>query len=233
MKLPSGERRIVETTGSTQDDLIRAIRAGDLSTGVLIARDQTHGRGRFDRVWASTAGDSLTMSLAMDGQAGHPRPWLIGMAVAAAAASALHTQIRWPNDLAIRQKKVGGMITELAQTPDGRQIAVVGVGVNLNQDAMTGELAEIATTVKAERGHGTSPEDAAEAILQAIEELPEPESWTDIKPIWMIFDDTPGKKFLLPNGETAAALGIGPDGELICSVDGETRSVMAAQAIFG
>jgi hypothetical protein len=49
----------------------------------------------------------------------------------------------------------------------------------------------------------------------------------------MLFDATPGKKYKLSSGEEAIAIGIGPDGELICSVDGETQTVLAADAIFG
>ncbi len=233
MRLPSSQRRIIDQTSSTQDDLIAAVQAGDFSTGILIARDQTAGRGRFDRTWESEAGNSLTMSLVMEGYADSEKPWLIGMAVALAAASALHTQIRWPNDLVIRKKKCGGVLTNIAVAPDGRRIPVVGLGINLNQTEMSAPLADRATSIRLERDHDLEPFAIADAVLAAIEDLPEPTSWDVLKPIWMLFDDTQGKPFQLVTGESAVALGIGPDGELICSVDGETTSVMAADALFG
>jgi len=233
VRLPSGDKKTIEETRSTQDDLVGAVAAGNFSTGVLIASHQTAGRGRFDRKWESGPNDSLTMSLVMDGYADHPRPWLVGMAVSLAAASALHTQIQWPNDLVIRKKKCGGVLTEISVAPDGRRIPVVGIGVNLNQSAMPEGLEGRATSIGIERDHECDPAQVAELILSAIEEMPEPDSWDALRPIWMLFDDTQGKQFHLVSGEPAVALGIGPDGELICSVDGETTSVMAAEAIFG
>ena len=232
MRLTEG-LEILSETESTQDLLIAAIRQGLPHQGVIVARHQTKGRGRFERVWESSPGESLCLSIAFDQYANHPRPWLIGMSCAVAVASALHTQVRWPNDLTIRKRKAAGVLTEIATNPAGDRIPVVGIGVNLNQREMPGELEETATSFLIERGHPLDIEETAHFILAAIEELPEPQTWSDLKPIWMLFDDTPGKHFKLADGDSATALGIGPEGELLCSVDGETTSVMAADAIFG
>ncbi len=232
MRLPEGQQ-ILSETESTQDILLTGIRNNTQHPGIVVAHHQTKGRGRFDRVWESSPGESLCMSIAFENYANHPRPWLIGMSCAVAVASALHTQVRWPNDLTIRKRKVAGILTEIATTPAGDRIPVVGIGVNLNQAAMPPELSEIATSFLIERGHPLDVEETAHFILAAIEELPDPQQWADLHPIWMLFDDTPGKHFKLADRGAATALGIGPEGELLCSVDGETTSVMAADAIFG
>ncbi len=63
--------------------------------------------------------------------------------------------------------------------------------------------------------------------------MPEPEHWSDLQPVWTLFDDTAGKHYRLISGEEAIAIGIGPEGELVCAVEGETTMVMAAEAILG
>jgi len=109
----------------------------------------------------------------------------------------------------------------------------VGVGINLNQVSFPEELSEIATSAHLIHGGQYDAEAIGLRIVSRLESLPEPSSWSALAPIWNLFDATPGKRFRLPTGEEAIALGIGSDGQLMCSVDGESQSVMAADAIFG
>jgi BirA family transcriptional regulator, biotin operon repressor / biotin---[acetyl-CoA-carboxylase] ligase len=222
----------LEEAESTQTVAAEFVRAG-ARVGVVFAAEQTAGRGRFGRPWASVRGDSLTFSLVFHNYADHPRPYLIGMSVAAAAAGTLHSQLRWPNDLVEGGRKVGGILTELILDSHGRRIPVVGVGINLNQSEFPVELEDIATSIAQVRGGLYDPETIGRRILKRLMTLPEPATWSDLAPIWGLFDATPGKKFQLPSGEVAVALGVGSEGQLLCSVDGETRSVLAADAIFG
>ncbi|HLK16130.1 MAG TPA: hypothetical protein VKT78_15100, partial [Fimbriimonadaceae bacterium] len=57
--------------------------------------------------------------------------------------------------------------------------------------------------------------------------------WSDLEIVWDVFDATPGKKYRLPSGEDAVAIGVGPNGQLVCSVNGDPRTVYAADAILG
>jgi hypothetical protein len=77
------------------------------------------------------------------------------------------------------------------------------------------------------------PEELLLGICKRLETLPEPTSWANFDPIWRIFDSTPGKHYRLADGRTGVAIGIGSEGELLCSIDGETESVLAADALFG
>lgn len=231
MMLPGGVKELA-VVGSTQDVAEQLIKDGDTGTAVVWARHQTGGRGRFQREWQSGVDDSLTASFVFHEYAGHPEPWLVGMMVALAAAGTFHTQLRWPNDLTIKQKKVGGVLTELVPSPAGQKVPVVGVGVNLNQEEFNGDLCETATSLTLERGHAVDPAKALQRLLDSVRSMPEPTDWSVLQPIWRIFDDTPGKVYQLATGERAVAIGVGPDGRLICSIDGETQSVMAADALF-
>lgn len=197
--------------------------------GAVLAHQQTQGFGRFNRDWHSRQGESLTLSLIFHDYANHPKPWLIGMAVGLAAAGASHARISWPNDLVLSGKKVGGLITHVIKNPDGALIPVVGLGLNLAVKEFPEALQHRAANIP---GH-KQPQEILAALDQQLQLLPEPNNWSDLKTIWSMFDDTPGKKYKLPNGDLADAIGIGPDGELLCAVDGETMSVLAAEAWFG
>lgn len=150
------------------------------------------------------------------------------MSIAVAVASSLHAQLRWPNDVTIGGRKLAGVLTEIKHG-----VPVVGVGVNLNQAEFPPDLSEKATSILLARGHAVDPEIALAGIMAAVLDMPEPDSWDVLKPIWNLFDATPGKAYRLADGQESVAIGIGPDGELITSVEGETTSVLAADALFG
>ena len=201
--------------------------------GIIVADHQTSGRGRFGREWFSRPGESLTMSLVYRAYARHPLPWLIGMAVAVGVASAIDGQLQWPNDVVLNGKKVGGILTELLPSSSDDKVPVVGVGVNVNQEEMPPELVGKATSLLIETGRKQVARDVAKLIIGRINDLPEPDSWDAIKPLWSVFDATPGTTYHLPTGESAEAICVGPEGQLICLVNGVERSVLAAEAIFG
>lgn len=216
---------------STQDVAAHEAKAG--RGGVFFSRDQTLGRGRFGREWISEPDQSLTMSLAYLAYADHPRPYLVGMSIAVACAAVLRLEVAWPNDVIAGGRKVGGILTEIVTDDRGRRVPVVGVGLNLNQKAFPQEIADIATSVALYNGGSYSPRAVAEEVVARLATLPEPDGWADVSAVWSLFDHTPGKSYVTHEGDRALALGIGPEGQLICSVDGEMREILAADACFG
>ncbi len=222
----------LDEVASTQLAAREALQA-DTKFGIVLAHNQTAGVGRFGRPWVSARGDSLTMSLIFRAYASHPKPYLVGMAVALALAGACHTQLQWPNDLVLQGRKVGGILTEMTPDPQGRQVAIVGLGINLNQEGFPPEIADRAISLRQAHGGRYEPRAVAEQIFERIAALPEPDDWSDLAPIWSMFDRTPGKHYVLPNGKEAVAIAIGSAGQLLCSVAGESQTVLAADAIFG
>jgi BirA family biotin operon repressor/biotin-[acetyl-CoA-carboxylase] ligase len=217
---------------STQSIAANRLKNGD-PIGVVFAKNQTRGKGRFDRVWHSVPGESLTMSLIFRDYADSPQPHLVGMAVACAVAATVHCELQWPNDMVFGDKKLGGILTELLPDENGRRVPVVGIGLNLNQKSFPQEIKDRATSLSMYRGDTYDPREMAEKILTRIPLLPEPDSWNDLHPVWMLFDHTPGKSYKMPDGNEGIAIGVGPEGRLICAVNGESATVLAAEAIFG
>ncbi len=136
---PWRDVRVVPTTGSTNADLGARARAGEAAGSVLVSMEQTAGRGRLDRAWASPPGSSIAMSLLL-----RPRPafpqwgWLsilAGLAVSSALAELAprpeDVTLKWPNDVLIGGRKVCGILSERIERADGA-LAVVGMGINVS-----------------------------------------------------------------------------------------------------
>lgn len=223
----------VEEIDSTQNELKRRAAEGLPLPPVFLAGHQTQGRGRFDRPWESREGQSLTVSLALPEWRNHPLPWLPGMITACAAAAAFSAKVQWPNDITIQKKKLGGILVERITLIDGSTQPIVGMGINLTMNEFPESISHRAISLKMARGLVLTPEEALQKALHRLEPLAGLKTWVELLPYWSLLDDTPGKIYTLPTGEEAHALGIGTDGQLICSVEGEARSVVAAEAIFG
>lgn len=223
----------VDEIDSTQDELKRRAANGESLPAILMARHQTKGRGRFDRTWESTESQSLTVSLALPEWQNHQAPWLPGMMTACAAAAAFSIRVQWPNDLTIQKRKTGGILVERITLADGSSQPIVGMGINLTITEFPESIAHRATSLLLGRGVTLNPDEALEKVLARLQPLALIKTWHELLPYWSLLDDTPGKIYTLPTGEEATALGLGSEGQLICSVDGEARSVVAAEALFG
>ena len=132
--LPGFTVEILPELDSTNSELMRRAREGRSEPVLLVAERQTAGRGRLGRGWQSAAGDSLTFSLGLPLA---PADWSgLSLAVGASVAEALHPAIRlkWPNDLWLDDRKLGGILIETASFGTGGaggRYAVVGIGLNL------------------------------------------------------------------------------------------------------
>jgi BirA family transcriptional regulator, biotin operon repressor / biotin---[acetyl-CoA-carboxylase] ligase len=152
------------SVGSTNVLALEAAQSGAAHGSVWVADEQTAGRGRSDHSWHSPAGDGLYVSVLL-----RPRITLVdalwlslasALAVQAAIATvtSLAPDIRWPNDILIGSRKCGGILVEtssVASQPDAPAMlryAVVGVGVNVNQQSFPAELEAIATSLRHESG---------------------------------------------------------------------------------
>jgi BirA family biotin operon repressor/biotin-[acetyl-CoA-carboxylase] ligase len=118
--------RVVSSTGSTNADLLAR---GGPQGQVLVAEEQTAGRGRAGRTWVSRAGASLTFSVLLRPDSVPPaaRGWL-PLLTGVRSAAAVAPTLKWPNDVLVGDRKLAGILAE--QSPDGDAV-VVGVGLNV------------------------------------------------------------------------------------------------------
>lgn len=132
--LPTFTVEVLPQIGSTSTELTRRARDGLLEPVLLVAEVQTAGRGRMGRGWHSKAGHSLTFSLALPLA---PATWSgLSLAVGVSLAESLHPEVRlkWPNDLWLQERKLGGILVETAGSGDGAaapRTLVIGVGLNI------------------------------------------------------------------------------------------------------
>jgi BirA family biotin operon repressor/biotin-[acetyl-CoA-carboxylase] ligase len=131
--VPGFTVEVLPEVDSTNTELMRRARAGRTDPVLLVAERQTAGRGRLGRQWESDAGASLTFSL---GMALAPADWSgLSLAIGVAAADALHPDVRlkWPNDLWVGTRKLGGILVETAAGVGSgpSRYAVAGIGINL------------------------------------------------------------------------------------------------------
>jgi BirA family transcriptional regulator, biotin operon repressor / biotin---[acetyl-CoA-carboxylase] ligase len=132
--LPGFTVEVVPEIASTNTELMRRARAGQMEPVLLVAEQQTAGRGRLGRGWSSRAGDSLTFSLGLPLA---PQDWSgLSLAVGVSLAEGLdpRVQLKWPNDLWLHDRKLAGILIETASFGESREAgryAVVGVGINI------------------------------------------------------------------------------------------------------
>jgi len=145
---------VFEETGSTNDIAMRLGREGHAGGLLVLAEKQTAGRGRFGRRWDSAPHTGLWFSLLLRPAIPASRwarltTWA-GVCVAAAIerATGLQARVKWPNDVQMGEKKVAGILTECSSAASGSLFAVVGIGLNVNQDAMPPELAARAASLR-------------------------------------------------------------------------------------
>ncbi len=133
----------VQQTGSTNADLLeRARRAQPGRPALRAALLQTAGRGRQGRRWHASAGNALLFSLAVPTDVANARLPAATLACGIGAAEALRAAgaavaLKWPNDLLLEGRKLGGVLCELAVDGQGRRTLVIGVGVNVHLDPST------------------------------------------------------------------------------------------------
>jgi BirA family biotin operon repressor/biotin-[acetyl-CoA-carboxylase] ligase len=171
---------IVESSASTNADLVELASLTTDDGVVRIAEHQTAGRGRLDRTWSAPPRSGLTMSALVrpDDVAAARWPWiplLAGLAVAAALQreTGVDARLKWPNDVLVGERKVAGLLVERVEPPKGRggrPAAVIGIGLNVSLRA--DELpVPTATSLALEGASTTDRSVIARAILRALEGL--------------------------------------------------------------
>lgn len=233
-------RRVVhlERASSTNDEAERLAREGAPDGTVVIAEEQTAGRGRVGREWRSPRGKGIYLSVVLRPALPPARVSFLTLCGAVAAQQAIascapgvRASLKWPNDVLVGGRKVCGILTELTTEADRIHHGVVGVGMNANH--APGDLAGItaATSLRIETGAAVSRPALARAFLKALDAqyaLLAAGRYAEIIDRWLGASETVGRRVRVSSlsGERweGVATGLDDDGCLLVRLDtGLTR----------
>src|SRR5256885_10926349 len=136
--------------------------AGEPEGAVILAEEQTAGRGRAGRSWHSERAAGIYVTLLLRPKISPVQAPLLTMMAGLSAYTAIHAQtgfqpdLKWPNDLILNGKKLGGVLTEMHAETTLVRFVIVGIGINVNQETFPSELNCVATSVRVETGKNQS-----------------------------------------------------------------------------
>ncbi len=161
-------------TDSTNRVALELGHGGEPEGAVVLAEEQTAGRGRAGRVWHSERATGIYVTLLLRPKLAPVQAPLLTMMAglsthsAVQALTGLPVDLKWPNDLLVRGKKAGGILTEMHAEPGQIRFVIVGIGLNVNQEKFPGELADIATSLRVETG---KPQSRMELLVRLLREF--------------------------------------------------------------
>ena len=174
------ELRWYPTVTSTMDVAEEAAQAGAPEGLVIVAEEQTRGRGRRGRPWSSPPGAGLYLTFVLRPpleEEGGTRLALITLAVGVAAreaiarATGLEPALKWPNDVMVGRRKLAGILAEGLGLGRVSQAVLVGLGVNILSAAHAGDIADRATSIEDELGRRVERSRVLEELFVAVPEI--------------------------------------------------------------
>ncbi len=226
---------------STNSEAARQAQTGAAEGLCVVAAEQTAGRGRLDRKWISPKNAGLYLSLLL-------RPtfeqslWTLVPLMAAVSVHdtlqrvcELKVDIKWPNDIMVDEKKVCGILAETVDTPQGKAL-IVGIGINLNNDAFAPDL-QTATSIASATGQRPDPEavlqELVRSFVRSYQKLKQQEGRAEVDKDWCERSSyCMGKRVRVTEGcksFSGTTRGIEPDGALRVETEmGELKIVRAA-----
>jgi BirA family transcriptional regulator, biotin operon repressor / biotin---[acetyl-CoA-carboxylase] ligase len=160
---------------STNDAALRLAARGAPEGTVVVAEEQTAGRGRLGRAWYSEKSSGIYASVILRPPLSPAAAPVLSLMAGLAAQQALSASIpltvdiRWPNDLLVNGKKVCGILTEMQAELDRLHAVVLGIGINVNHTSMPPELKETATSLRIETRRRWSRVHLFIALLKELE----------------------------------------------------------------
>ena len=218
-----------DVVSSTQDIAAEMARAGAAEGTLVIAEMQEKGRGRKGRSWVSLPEGGIYLSLIlrpnlMPSQVAQI-PLIAGVALTKAIRETVLLQpvIKWPNDIIIGKKKVGGILTEMSSEIDGVNYVVLGIGLNVNMPAslLNKDICDIATSLIDECGAYISRTKLVQSFLREFELIYIKYltfGFSSVKDEWKTFNNTIGSQVKISDSGTdieGEAIDIDNDGFLL------------------
>lgn len=165
-----------EQLDSTSSHLAELSKGSAGQGTVVIAEQQTAGRGRQGNSWHSPPGPGLYFSLLLKPELPSIKLSGLTLALGCSAAEAIEkiikspVTVKWPNDLYCNNRKVGGMLTEMQSHGGLIDNAVIGIGLNVNNESVPLELCDTASSLLLETGKTCSREDLLIGLLTRLED---------------------------------------------------------------
>ena len=237
-ELALGGLRFFTSTGSTNDEALAWAASGARDLSLVVADEQTSGRGREGRKWFTPPGAGLAFSLVL-----HPNPQehehisrfsgLGALALVGALKKyGLDAQVKWPNDVLIRRKKVAGVLVEVVWMGTEVDSLVLGMGINVSHGSLPAgeELNFPATSVEAEAGRKVARFELLKELLAELISLRASLPSDGFLNAWQEALAFKGEKVLLWEGKaapiSAVILGLDSDGSLKVRLSaGDERSI--------
>lgn len=237
-----GQRIFVfPSTDSTNRVALDMGRKGAPHGQAILAEAQTSGRGRLGRAWTSPAGKGIYLSVILRPNLDLSQVSKLTLAAAVAAAETLESakiknvQIKWPNDLLIKGRKVCGILTEMVAEADRVECVVLGIGINVNTAAS--DLPSHATSLKLEAGKDLDRNALTAALLNNLEtRLAQVEglAWEKTRAAWNRRSAVKGKQVkvtTLNQAVVGTAQGIDPSGALLVKTREGVKKVYSGDVL--
>lgn len=225
-----------DTVSSTQD-IARELGRGGAPEGTVVTADrQTAGRGRRGNIWHSSSETGLWMSCILRPETNHPRLPGLSLLVAVASASAVEecsaaeVTIKWPNDLFVRGRKLGGILCEAETTAPGEKgFVAAGIGINLCEPpgGFPDAIASTATSIRRETGRSIGSHELLVILLRCIGSRYEQFCRGDLSPVLEEYsrrDFLRGRTVTLGCGDRLVrgiAVGVGEHGGILLKKERE------------
>jgi BirA family biotin operon repressor/biotin-[acetyl-CoA-carboxylase] ligase len=238
--LPGLSVEVVAEIDSTSSELMRRARDGRSSPVLLVAERQTAGRGRMGRPWQSAqqAGEpaSLTFSLGLPLL---PRDWSgLSLAVGVSVAESLDPSkaggisLKWPNDLWVEDRKLGGILIETALPQNGtaERYLVIGIGLNIGPRGATG-LSTAPAWIQQWRPRATAPGLLREIVVPLMDDvlLFGERGFVPFAERFAARDILRGREVQLSDGTVGRCEGVGWGGELLVQTASGMKTITSAE----
>ena len=220
---------------STNSELMRRARSGQLAPTVLMAVTQTAGKGRRGKAWASPAGDSLSFSIGLplaNGVALAGLSLVVGVVLAEQLAPTV--QIKWPNDLWVNQQKLAGILVEITSMGDQHYV-VIGAGINLKTPRLSDPITHAVPPIGLSAVCGNAPPVATvvhqcvSALIAALHSF-QTEGFAPVLPRFNQRDALVNCPVQLSDGQTGVARGVSAQGALrLARADGTIVDVISQE----
>ena len=233
----------IDSVSSTNDLASEMARNGAPEGTVVIAKEQTSGRGRHGRTWLSPEG-GLYLSVILRPETPSNQVWQIGFVASLSSAEAITkltnipANVKWPNDVLIHGRKICGILIEAANRTSNIQQVIVGIGINVEARPLSDEIADKATSICAESGRNLTAFDIEETLLQILSRRYEEYLTTGFLPIlnvWNLLDCTAGREIEAHTPTRTirgTALKVDSDGNLLVDADGEIIKITVGDVLL-